>query len=80
MWHVSDETPRPIGKEMVAAAEFLVEMAEAMLVHLVMHTVDKRFPFTIEVIDTAQVNLKIPMKYRLSIDASRLRTDGQASS
>lgn len=78
MWHVSDQTPRPLGKEMVAAAEFLVDMAEALLIHLVMHTVDKRFPFIIEEIDTAQMNLKMPIKYRLSLDASKLRTDAQA--
>lgn len=75
MWHVSDETPRPIGKEMVVAAEFLVEMAEEMLIHLVMHTVDSRFPFIIEEFDAAHVNPKMPIKYRLSIDASRLKAD-----
>lgn len=79
MWYVSGETPRPIRDEMPAAAEFLVQMAEAMLIHLVMHTVDGRFPFIIQEFDAAQVNPKMPIKYRLSIDLSKLKTDAQAS-
>jgi hypothetical protein len=79
MWYVSDETPQPIREEMPAAVEFLVRMAEAMLIHLVMHTVDGRFPFIIQEFDAAQVNPKMPIKYRLSIDVSKLKTDAQAS-
>jgi len=73
MWHVSGETPRPIREEMAGATEFLVQMAEAMLIHLVMHTVDKRWPFIIEEVDATQVDPKIPIKYRLSIDLSKLK-------
>lgn len=79
MWYVSGETPRPIGDEMPAAVAFLVQMAEAMLIHLVMHTVDKRFPFIIQELDAGQVNPKMPIKYRLSIDVSKLKPDAQAS-
>ncbi len=79
MWYVSGETPRPIREEMPAAAEFLVQIAEAMLIHLVMHTVDGRFPFIIQEFDAAEVNPKMPIKYRLSIDVSKLKTDAQAS-
>lgn len=74
MWYVSGETPRPIREEMPVAAEFLVQMAEAMLIHLVMHTVDRRFPFIIQKLDAAQVNPKLPINYRLSIDLSNLKT------
>lgn len=79
MWYVSGETPRPIGEEMPAAVAFLVQMAEAMLIHLVMHTVDKRFPFIIQELDAGQVDPKMPIKYRLSIDVSKLNTSAQAS-
>jgi hypothetical protein len=79
MWYVSGETPRPIREEMPAATEFLVQMAEAMLIHLVMHSVDRRFSFIIQEIDSAQINPKMPIKYRLSIDLSKLRADAQAS-
>ena len=79
MWYVSGDTPRPIRDEMLTAAEFLVQMAEAMLIHLVMHAVEKRIPFVIEEIDAAQLNPKMPIKYRLSVDVSKLKTDAQAS-
>lgn len=75
MWYVSGDTPRPIGEEMPAATEFLVEMAEAMLIHLVMHTVDRRFPFIIQELNATEVNPKMPIKYRLSIDISKLKTN-----
>lgn len=77
MWYVSGETPRPIREEMQAATEFLVQMAEAMLIHLVMHTVDRRFPFIIQKLEASQVGPKMPIKYRLSIDSSKLKTDAQ---
>jgi hypothetical protein len=40
-WYLSDDTPRPIREEMSAAVEFLIRMAEAMLIHLVMVRVTK---------------------------------------
>lgn len=75
MWYVSGKTPGLIAKEMPAAAEFLVEMAEAMLIYLVMHTVDKRFPFIIQEYEAANINPKMPTKYRLSVDLSKLKKD-----
>jgi hypothetical protein len=72
MWYLSGGTPRPIAKEMQAATEFLVEMAEAILIHLVMHTVDKRYLFIIQEFEATQINSKVPIKYRLSIDLSKL--------
>jgi hypothetical protein len=78
-WNVSGETPQPVREEMQAAAEFLVQMAETLLIYLVMHTVDRRVPFVIQKLDAAQVNPKMPIKYRLSIDISRLNSNAQAS-
>jgi hypothetical protein len=78
-WYISGDPPGPIRDEMAAAAEFLVQMAESMLIHLVMHTVDKRIPFVIEEVDATQLNPKMPIKYRLSVDVSKLKTDAQAS-
>jgi hypothetical protein len=79
MWHVSGETPRPIREEMQTATEFLVQMTEVMLIRLVMHTVDQGFPFIIQKLDAAEVNPKMPIKYRLSIDISKLKINTQAS-
>ena len=74
-WHVSGETqPSPVDQDMRAAVQFLVEIAEAMLICLVMHTIDKRFPFLIQEYDPGQVNPKKPIRYRLSVDLSKLIT------
>jgi len=72
MWYISGDTPRPIGKEMPAAVEFLTQMTEAMLIHLVMASVTKNFPFIIVPIEEAKVDPKKPIKYRLSVDMARL--------
>ena len=45
-------------------------MAEAMLIHLVMACVTKKFPFLIQPIEP--VNPTNPMKYRISVDMTRL--------
>ena len=75
MWYLFGATPRPIGVEMRAGVQFLVQMAEAMLIHLVMHTVDKRFPFIIQEYEETHIDPKKPIKYRLSADLSSLRAD-----
>jgi hypothetical protein len=66
MWYVSGDTPRPVAAEMRQAIEFLIMMAEAMLIHLVMACVTKNFPFIIQPIEP--VNPTNPMKYRISVD------------
>ena len=40
-------------------------MAEAVLIFLLMHTIDKRFPFVIQALEATEINPKIPIKYRL---------------
>ncbi len=68
-WYILGQTPQPLREEMQSTTEFLMQIAEATLIHLVMHTVDRRYPFIIQEIDDAQVNSKMPIKYRLSIDS-----------
>lgn len=75
-WRLSNsDTPeaRPIKEEMHAAIAFLVQVAEAMLIHLVMHKVSRQFPFLVEEILDEDVDVKVPIKYRLSIDVTKLR-------
>lgn len=79
MWHVSGETPQEIREDMLAGVEFLVQVAEAMLIHSVMHASDKRIPFVIARIDPAETDAALPIKYRLSIDTSKLRRDASPS-
>ena len=66
MWYVSGDTPRPVAAEMRQAIEFLIMVAEAMLIHLVMACATKNFPFIIQPIEP--VNPTNPMKYRISVD------------
>ena len=73
MWYVSGETPRPIGAEMSGVVQFLIQMAEAMLIHLVMASVTKNVPFIIVPIDDAKIDRTNPIKYRLSIDMARMK-------
>ncbi len=72
MWHVSGEKPRPIMEEMAAAINFLIEMSEAMLIHVVMACVSNKFPFIIERIEESKIDPNNPMQYRLSIDINKL--------
>lgn len=69
MWYMSGETPRPVAVEMRGAIEFLIMMAEAMLIHLVMACVTKKFPFIVQPIEP--VNPTNPIRYRISIDMGR---------
>jgi hypothetical protein len=73
MWYVTGETPRPIAGEMRQAIEFLTMMAEAMLIHLVMAGVTRKFPFIIQPIEP--VDPTNPMKYRLSLNLTVLKLD-----
>jgi hypothetical protein len=73
MWYVSGETPRPVAVEMRGAIEFLIMMAEAMLIQLVMACVMKNFPFVIQPIEP--VNPTNPMRYRISVDVRQLNVN-----
>ena len=73
MWHLSNQGPHPIKEEMSATILFLMQMAEAMLIHLVMHSISKKFPFIIEEVPDDSVDLKNPIKYRLSVDVNKLK-------
>lgn len=73
MWHVSNEPPRPIREEMLSSTTFLMQLAEVMLIHLVMHRVSKQFPYIVVEVPDEEVDPKIPIKYRLSIDPTKLK-------
>jgi hypothetical protein len=73
LWHISNEPPRPIREEMLASIAFLIQLAETMLIHLVMHSVSKRFPYIVVEIPDVDVDPKVPIRYRLSLDHSKLR-------
>lgn len=70
-WYVLGEEPTPIKEEMSEIVTYLMEVVEAMLIHLVMGTVKKEIPFIIEEISESKINLGFPIKYRLSIALNR---------
>jgi hypothetical protein len=73
MWYVSDQEARPVKNDMLAALEFLTKVTEAMFLHLVMYKISNKFPYIIEEIPEKEINSASPIKYRLTLDASKLR-------
>jgi hypothetical protein len=75
MWHLAGAKPteaHPIREEMAATIDFLRDMAEAMLIHLVMQRVSRRLPYIVEETPDDKLDSRLPIKYRLSLDISRL--------
>ena len=68
MWHVSGESRQRIREDMLASQDFLVQVGEAMLIHLVLHAADKRIPFTI--VEVKSPSPALPIRYRLSVDVT----------
>lgn len=73
MWYITNIQPRPIKEGMLASIKFLLELSELMLIHLVMHKVSRQFPYIILEVPDSDVDPKVPIKYRLSIDPTRLK-------
>lgn len=71
-WNLTGEAPTPLALEMVAGVQFLVQVCEAMLIHLVMHAISKKFPFGIAEIAESDVDPKRPVRYRLTLDINKL--------
>lgn len=72
MWYVSDQEPRPISADMLAAIEFLMQSTEAMFLHLTMLKISDKFPFIIVEVPEKEIDPQNPIKYRLSLDTSKL--------
>lgn len=72
-WYMTEEEPSSIKEEMEIIVNYLLEIAEAMLIGLVMATVKKEIPFMIEKIKDSELNRETPIKYRLSIDLNKMQ-------
>lgn len=72
MWNLSGEPPWPIHEEMNSAITILTEIAEVILIHVVMASVSKKLPFIIEKIEDSKIDPSNPKRYRLSIDVNQL--------
>ena len=71
-WFVSGNPPRPIKEDMLGAIEFLTTIAELMLIHLVMHTITKNFPYIILAISEKEMSASNPIRYKLSLDVNNM--------
>jgi hypothetical protein len=71
-WYVSDQAPMPIKEEMPIFTQFIVQLAEVMLIHLVMQTISKKWPFIVIQVPDSEVDPAVPIRYRLSLDLSKL--------
>ena len=72
-WYITGETPQPIKEEMAEIVNYLLEITEAMLIYLVMISVKKEIPYFIEELEETKVDQNKPIKYRLSIDMSKIK-------
>lgn len=69
---IEDTEPHAIKEEMFEAIDFLIQIAEAMLIHLVLHRISQQFPFIVQEIPDEEVDSKRPIRFQLSIDMSKL--------
>lgn len=60
---------------MIEIVNFLLEISEEMLIHLIMYMVPKEIPYFIECIDRSKINPNNPIKYRLSINLNKLNVN-----
>jgi hypothetical protein len=74
-WRVDNQEPADIKEDMRTICAMLTDLAESMLLFLVMHSVTRVFPFVITETPDAQLDPALPIKYRLGVDMSKLRKD-----
>lgn len=73
-WYLKGEGAvevRPIREEMAAALDFIHDIAKGMFVHLLMYRISNNLPFYIQEVPEAEINSKLPIRYKLSIDITK---------
>jgi hypothetical protein len=70
-----DEKGSPVHLDMRLISQNLVEIAEVLVVHLVMHTLDKSFPYVLEKVPEDEVDPDLPLRFRLGLNLSQIHTD-----
>ena len=68
-------SPRAIREEAEAAVSFIRDIAEALFIYLLMYRVSKKFPFVIQEVPDDEIVSTLPIRYRLSIDFTKMRRD-----
>jgi hypothetical protein len=64
---------KAIDVELSAAVGFVQEIAEAMFIHLLLRRLSPAFPYYVEQVADDDIDPALPIRYRLSIDFSRLQ-------
>lgn len=67
-WEVTGHPQQAIHTEMKAIIDFLVQVTESMLIHLVMSTISSNFPWIIQKIDAANIDPDNPKHFKLTLD------------
>ncbi|MGY3027076.1 hypothetical protein ACVWXR_004911 [Pseudomonas lurida] len=65
--------PRPIMEDMAAIVEFILGVTECMFIHLLMHRISNEFPFCIQEVSEEERNSAVPIRYKLSLDVTRMQ-------
>lgn len=76
VWYLEGQgtaDPHPIKEEAAATVDFIRDIAEIMFIHLLMHRISKKFPFYIQEVPGDEITSTLPIRYRLSIDVTRMR-------
>ena len=60
-WHVTGDALRPIHADMTQGLEFLISVAEMMILLLVEHGFDRSFPFIIHQVPEEELNPYAPV-------------------
>jgi len=71
MWGLDANELSPIKEEMLATINFLTEMAEEMIIHLVMSS-PSDYPLALESIEESKIDPSNPIRYRLTVDISKM--------
>jgi hypothetical protein len=72
-WHLSDEPPLPIARDMSAMIDLLIEVTEELLIHLVIYRGRERMIFSVQEITADQMDRDFPVKYKLVAYLKSLR-------
>ena len=70
-WELAGQTvstPAPIAQQVVEAVDFVRDMAESMVIHLIMQCRERAFPYVLEQIPEADIRPELPIRYRLTLD------------
>ena len=65
-WYLEGEAPEPIAEGMQSVVDFLIQVAENMIILLIMQSGKERFTYKVQQIPDNEINRNFPIKYKLS--------------